>query len=330
MLLTFLFTNHCTQKCQHCGLSSSPSDRRRLSIEEMFKYIDAAATLSNDDLYICFTGGEPFLYYNDILKVTEYAKSKKVKGVSCVTNSFWAVSKEITKNKLEKFKRAGLQSIAVSCDDFHTKFVHLERIQNVFEVANSLNLPIVLKNVIYKGNSRIHSVIKYLGDLTRDTKLKVEEFYCLPVGEAANLNKKLLHYSNKIPENKCLYIGSLVIMYDGSVYPCCVMGWPEKLLLGNAREKNLAELWEIYKNNSMFKIIKKIGPHYFIPFLNKAGGEFNDGKFINTCDLCQQILRFAQKNTDTKKYFDEAIVSWEKKEQEGQKAVDIMMEFIGG
>lgn len=314
MNLTLGITNQCTQTCEHCCLSSSPNDKRKLTAEEMCRYIDETYEVSkknNDKFSLSFSGGDPFLEFEYMLEVTRYAMKKANEGIGCVSNGYWAQTTSLAEKKLSIFMGAGLRRLGISTDPFHEKFVHFDNIKNIFRAALPLGLQLTLKTVVLKNTPRVYELLERLEDIIPESQLEIEEISCLPVGEASKLDKNFFLYRAEIPKENCRYLGDLIIHYNGDVYPCCIPGWPKLLKLGNARKQPIRELVANYHNNMLFKVLKDAGPAYFIPYLEKAGVKFTPGNYINNCHLCQEILNMVSNDEIIMHHFNEALNVWE-------------------
>jgi MoaA/NifB/PqqE/SkfB family radical SAM enzyme len=100
---------------------------------------------------ISITGGEPFLYYKDLLEIIKTANSYKF-NVTCGTNGFWAKTEEIAGQKLDELISAGLNYLSISVDAFHSKYVPIENIRNILRAARERDISVRLTCIITKGS----------------------------------------------------------------------------------------------------------------------------------------------------------------------------------
>lgn len=84
--LGFIYTNKCTANCSICCFNCSPKCNYKLSKEKVVEIIGEA--IKNDIRYIGFTGGEPFLYLNEIEQIIKEFGEKCYFTIT--TNGFWA------------------------------------------------------------------------------------------------------------------------------------------------------------------------------------------------------------------------------------------------
>lgn len=100
-------TYNCNMCCKHCSSLPLKKDRPLLSIDDYRKIFDEMAKAGL--LVVNFTGGDPFTR-KDFFKIIEVMKPKRFL-VAVQTNGY-----AVTREKLEKLKILGVDSINVSID----------------------------------------------------------------------------------------------------------------------------------------------------------------------------------------------------------------------
>ncbi|HSW50613.1 MAG TPA: radical SAM protein, partial [Bryobacteraceae bacterium] len=115
--LTLFLSWKCNLRCAHCGFSCGPGRRERLPRETARRAIAEAASISGVRM-IAFSGGEPFLFYREMLQHMEQAHSAGL-STGVVTNCYWATSRATAVSRLEEMAGLGLQEVIVSFDDYH-------------------------------------------------------------------------------------------------------------------------------------------------------------------------------------------------------------------
>jgi MoaA/NifB/PqqE/SkfB family radical SAM enzyme len=101
--LVLQITERCNAKCPQCGMRiSSDFPRKTLSETEAKKIIDQAA--KNGIEFISFTGGEPFLYPDLLVKLINHASENGIKYTRTGTNGFFFAEPERPdfKDKIKK------------------------------------------------------------------------------------------------------------------------------------------------------------------------------------------------------------------------------------
>jgi len=74
-----------------------------------------------------FTGGEPFLKFNLLLRLVRIAAGLGIEGTFVETNCFRCTNPEATWDKLNQLKECGLRGMLVSVNPFTLEYVPLER-----------------------------------------------------------------------------------------------------------------------------------------------------------------------------------------------------------
>lgn len=142
-------TYKCNCVCQHCLYACSPRWPADWISEE-----DAAQVLAhlaqamrgkypfpgqvgvNDGLHL--TGGEPFLNFNLLLRLTEKARRLGIPTIFVETNGFWCRDDVTTRERLQALKDAGLHGILVSANPFILERVPFERTRRAARIGREV------------------------------------------------------------------------------------------------------------------------------------------------------------------------------------------------
>lgn len=330
MHLSIMKSNKCNFHCRHCLHSSSEQQEQTLAQETIKGLIRDAALLSvNERLMISFTGGEPFLHFEELLENALEAKNKGASYISCISNCFWAVSEEAARRKLFEIKKSGVGQLSVSYDQFHTPFVGMENIRNAFMAAVDAGIRIKFKMVVTGDSGRAYQFLEKLKDITCDTAFEVEENLCLPLGRAESLPGDLFLYRGGFPSGSCRGLGYLLAAQDGNVYACCCAVFLEPLRLGNICREPLKDLIERLNGSILYKVLRDRGPAYFLPYLEECGVLFGEGTFVNECHLCRSILKVFTEDERTGGAFHKALEDWYAGNRQKEGIAGILSEFAG-
>jgi hypothetical protein len=159
-----LLTYKCNASCDHCFLSCGPKREGLITLEETRKYVeDAAAAPYVDHFFI--EGGEPFLYPG-LLKDMVAEISGRGFWLGLLTNGFWASSDSRSRRLLKPLADAGLRSLGVSTDAWHTQFVPVERAERAIRIAGELGLNANL--MVCKGGPEDNAFQEILKDAGHD------------------------------------------------------------------------------------------------------------------------------------------------------------------
>lgn len=185
---TIRITDRCTQSCEHCGFSCTPTCNRFMSVE---KAKDIHRFLVNNGVYVLnVMGGEFFCnkYWYEILDIL----CDSMLEVRLVSNGDWAGIKDV-EDKLESLYRKykGVFHVSISRDRWHTN-------KNVVKAAMFLN----------------KSGIKYdVGDGENDSENSI-----VPIGRGDATYGTYSMFSCYC--NRPMEMYAFLITEDGTIYRC--------------------------------------------------------------------------------------------------------------
>jgi hypothetical protein len=122
-----------------------------------------------------FTGGEPFLNFDLLLKGAKIARELDIPSTFVETNCFWCTGDDTTRDKLEQLKASGLKGIMISVNPYYLEFVPFERTQRGIRIARE----------VFQENLMIYQWDYYLAfkNLAITGKLPLEDYLDLVNGE---------------------------------------------------------------------------------------------------------------------------------------------------
>ena len=137
----------CSAECKHCMYLCSPRwDADWMSAEDVTSLLSrlSGSILPgpggedsigvNQGLH--FSGGEPFLDFDLLLKAVEIAGQFNIPSTFVETNCSWCTSDELTRERLARLRVAGLRGILISVNPYFTEFIPFERTERC--IKNSL------------------------------------------------------------------------------------------------------------------------------------------------------------------------------------------------
>jgi len=141
-----MLSYRCSAACRHCmyacsprwpGDWISPEDLER-GLAQLAGRIQPSpwgrdAISLNHGLH--FTGGEPFLNFELLLRAVALAEAAGIPSTFVETNGFWCTADEATRRKLSALRRAGLRGIMVSVNPFFAEFVPFERTERCVRIS---------------------------------------------------------------------------------------------------------------------------------------------------------------------------------------------------
>ncbi len=206
--------NKCNMLCDHCLPSSSVNEKGFLSKNELVtitEFINANKIPS-----LSFTGGEPILYYSDlILEILNGLSFDPY--VKITTNASFVKLNDDWKNCLSNLSPDQLR---ISYDQFHSKFLNLSTIERLVGECRDRNIECVIETCI---NSPLELI-----ELNRYPDWFLQRLHInkvLRAGRAAATGKyfKSTLFESSSLNVKCPFIGGNQIMFHsgrGFSY-CC-------------------------------------------------------------------------------------------------------------
>ena len=143
-----LLSYQCNAECRHCMYACSPKWKDWISEKDLEKILNqlagkikpspfGAETVSlNYGLH--FTGGEPFLNFNLLLRAVEVAHKLGIPSTFVETNCYWCINDEITRKKLKLLKEKGLKGILISVNPFYLEYVPFERTERGIRISQEV------------------------------------------------------------------------------------------------------------------------------------------------------------------------------------------------
>jgi len=147
--LHILLTFRCIFECDHCFVWGSPRQHGVLGIDEIERVLAQAKDAGVQWIY--FEGGEPFLYYAELVGGVRRAAAMDF-SVGIVSNAYWAVSVSDAVDWLQPFV-GRLQDLTVSSDLFHCEKCLGEEPQNALAAAKWLNIPTGMISIAQPGEA---------------------------------------------------------------------------------------------------------------------------------------------------------------------------------
>lgn len=87
---------------------------------------------------IHFTGGEPFLNFDLLVRLAEIAERLGVPSTFVETNGFWCRDDQVTRDRLRALRQAGLDGILVSANPFIVEQIPFERTERAVRIGREV------------------------------------------------------------------------------------------------------------------------------------------------------------------------------------------------
>jgi Radical SAM superfamily/4Fe-4S single cluster domain len=289
--VVFLFTHHCNISCRHCYNNSGPHKKAtRIPLDRMLAIVaqmpEAGITRLN------LTGGEPFLYPQDVLAIVKAGRAAGLDGISINTNGFWASTDARASQTLERLAQAGFMQgggdrIKVSAGVYHAEFIAFDRIlvlaRNYF--ARFGQRVIIDFEVEPRRESLSADEIRSRIDMAGLAEQVVLRFRHLDaVGRAADLGN-IAHSPTHLP---CRNMTEIMINPDETAMPCAGFNHQNKgILIGSSHSHCLKDLIKRTQNDP---ILQSMATKPWDNILSLAAKEKKRGGYTGKCALCQHAI----------------------------------------
>lgn len=152
-----LMTYRCNSTCRHCLYACSPRWPADWISEEDAEQVLAqlARTMRghypfpgrvgvNDGIH--FTGGEPFLNFDLLLRLAGIAARLDIPATFVETNGFWCRDDAGTREKMRALRDAGLQGMLISANPFILESIPFERTERAARIGRE----------VFRGNAIVY------------------------------------------------------------------------------------------------------------------------------------------------------------------------------
>ncbi|WP_339101618.1 radical SAM protein [Candidatus Enterococcus clewellii] len=298
-----LTTNKCSAACQECCFQCTPKNNNRVTLHQMKVFVDNLLTDFPEVKSLVFTGGECFLLKQDLFDIITYASEKGL-GTRCITNGYWAKSKEQAKKILSKLKKCGLTEINFSTGDNHQEWVPFQNIVNATVCAVNMEMPVVISvenhsSAAFKvadvyNHPEImdmmdedveHGLFNVMNTIWIPFQKDTEYSYNFKAEKEDKSIKKNIKGCDSILE----YIG---LDPTNQVISCCglTLSYIDSMKLGELDDDNLFSLYKKQFDDFLKIWLWVDGPEFIYNYILKEvpAVERND-KLIHPCQFCAEV-----------------------------------------
>jgi MoaA/NifB/PqqE/SkfB family radical SAM enzyme len=287
-VLGILLTAKCNISCRHCCNDSHPRNIGAVAFDDAARLIESAREIPSIR-EIGISGGEPFLFYELLCQVVEFAASLGFSS-SVTTNGFW-VRSPLALPRLETLRASGLKAIHISTSAFHQEFIDLATVCDAARIARDADLAVTI-NIVSSAALTPERIRLELGELCNSVSIVVMP--CLPAGRGASAVSEVeFARALDVPHGNCReHFKKLAIDISGDVYPCCSPGgFTPPLRMGNVYAQSLRSIYHSAADSRLLAILESVGPSFFLPFLRAASPSPPlPERFSDQCHLCHEIL----------------------------------------
>ena len=251
-------TNTCNLRCTFCFVTEGMTRQEGFLEFDLFKkIIDDSPGLE----HLCMHNwGEPLLH-RDIFRMIDYAREAGVQWVVMNTNGTL-----LTDKMIDRIVDSGLSIIRFSIDGSAETFKRIRGVELAKIERNILKLKAV------KEARRPELGMGVVFTVEEETEQEVDVYieHWQTLVDHVRVQPKLISSPRTeiCPEPFGKDYGKLVVLWDGTVIPCCV-DYNATLALGNARTDRVMDLWRGRE-------------------INRLREQHIAGKFPETCADCNE------------------------------------------
>jgi hypothetical protein len=289
--VSFLFTEHCNISCQHCYNNSSPHKKaKRIPLDKMLAIV--AEMPKTDITCLGITGGEPFLYPQDILALIKAGRAAGLKRICINTNGFWASTDERTKQMLDTLAGAGFMQAAddiikVSAGVYHHEFLafdHALTLARHYYDRFGKPLSVDYELPLHGGLAVAGDVRKMIGALGLAERVEL----CFRGVDSVGRAKGLGGIDRAPTQPNCRELSAILFNLDETVSPCLGVGHEGNgISVGRSDRHGLKDLIKRMQNDPILQFIAA-NPWDDI-FALAAKGKRQEG-YAGKCDMCLHSL----------------------------------------
>lgn len=309
--LGLMLAHTCNIACRHCGILSSPTNRNRMEPGMAERCIREAAALSGEISTIVFTGGEPFLFAEELERLLALCFDLGL-STRVVTNGFWAANPDRARGLLHRLRLAGLDTLNFSADKFHLEFLPPSTLRRAIALAQELGFPAIVNFVVSEPGDPVQQFCAMYGlPADRVRLFREAEFRELAVtgalppdfferihlscgrliglGRAAEYPDEHFHASlDSFPWGACGEVVNRPVLYpDGDLQACCCAGGKiAAFTVGNYRTASLAELITRMRERTHYRFINVFGPRQLFDVMQMATKRPPQQTYPSICDIC--------------------------------------------
>ncbi len=288
-----VYTLACPLSCDHCCHDQERYGTGTFETSRAAEVVRQARSLGSvERLFI--TGGEPFLFHREITAVLSEAGSPDL-PVRVVTSAYWAHDPEIARSLLLPLARVGVDTLIISADPSHQRFVSLEHVRCAARAALAAGMKVEIASVFWRPGMEMRT---RLGLPDSDT-IVYKENLVLPVGRARHHRATWRDYG--LSESPSRHDGcqrrpgafEISVYPNGSVYPCCGGGFglDAGLAIGNVYEEPLADIVSRMRSDPFVRSMREGGPALVYEMCRRHFPELrawlpDDEGLCTACQIC--------------------------------------------
>jgi len=296
-----LLTYNCNAACEFCYYHCSPQKTGLMPIDTAIGAWQSLKILVGDRAKIHLTGGEPFLFWDHLLRILEEAKKQNLRKVDLIeTNGFWATSEKIITQRLKILDELGMERLKISTDPFHQEFVDIEPVRQLASLASKILGPDL---VLVRWRKYLENPVamKDIPPAEREERYisAIEDYPCRFTGRAGGKLAELVASTpiESIASMNCKssFLAAKGIHIDpfGNVFSGTCSG----IVIGNINQIALEDIWKQFHpaRSEFIHTLFNLGPAGLLDKAIQLG--YKKAKaYADKCHLCTNTRQFFFEN----------------------------------
>jgi MoaA/NifB/PqqE/SkfB family radical SAM enzyme len=246
-----------------------------------------------------WTGGEPLIFFSDVLKVCEKMKERGF-PFSMISSCYWASTDQATIDIIEPLVDHGMVVFTASHDPSHKNWVPESYITRACDAVLRRDRNVVICSSFYNDTDRLEEIFPQYVD--NPLVVFVNRVVLPKIGRATRRNITPANYKNIINnfQNFACYkriYHDLTVFWDGEAYPCCSVynRATPGISLGNVYKDSLADIWDRLEGSLLYRTIKQSGFAALYELLKKRRPDLqkrlpDPSSSVGPCNLCHDIF----------------------------------------
>lgn len=290
--LAICMTDRCSAACDMCCFGCSPQGKRTLGNDLMMDVIRQASEIEGITA-VGFTGGDPFMVYDQLLACSAYAKSLGLR-ITVNTNGFWGKNERKAREMVRELKEAGVEEFSFSADRYHQAFVPIEDLRTAMRVGKEAGIRLDLSIMETEGSDDVIVMTERLRPEIYNAT--VTNHPMLPVGKALEKIEEgqfIRYFESR--EARCPFVGMVHLNFDGHYYLCCSQFCRDipRINLGHAGEVRLKDLERKVTSDDYLYVMLRKGLAWFVELAHDLGFVIPD-YLCSPCHCCYYVFNNAE------------------------------------
>jgi hypothetical protein len=292
-----IITYRCNAACEFCYYNCAPDRNGLMPVDTAIKVWQSLRNLAPKTAKIHITGGEPFLYFEHVVKILTRAQKEKLGPLDTIeTNAFWATDKKNVTDRLKLLDSLGIHRLKISWDPFHAEFIPVEAIKLLAETAEEILGP---TRVLVRWNKYLQKPVKIssIGKNERreQYRLALRDYPYRFTGRASGSLAAI--FADKPLQTllsatcKSAFLNSRGVHVDpyGNVFSGLCSG----ITVGNVNQRGLENIWKGLEPEKMdfISALFTRGPASLLPKAMNLGYKPRKD-YADKCHLCTNLRQF--------------------------------------